>query len=770
MPHGMSARAIAFPEPGSTIEALTRRPDAASLRRYADEFAERALLRVALYVLAALLHGIFFSAQGAVVGISAILTAEGLRLWEVAAIRRGVARRRPRLMGAITWIAPSVHALAASTVVVVAWTAPVEPAASRLFALVLAMAFAFDASFTYAANRRGVAPQIAILTSLSLALVGGSVLDGGITALVALELFTLLLFTYIFLTYAADAASFRRGQVAITTALKQANAELSSAARENERLALISQHATDGIVILSPDGFIEWTNPSYAALCGHPAEALIGAAVGTLASETNDPAMLDRVRSAVRRGVPIREQVLIRHRDGRDVWIDAAMTPIRGDCGEVTGYISVERDISQQKAHEAQLAEAQRTAEAAASAKADFLATMSHEIRTPLNGVLGTADLLREGVTDPDQALLVETITGSAEYLMRIIDNVLQAAKLDAGADPLEEQPFDLHLLVTTSAELLRPVASRKGLALILDIADRTPETVVGDAARVRQIVLNLLGNALKFTETGEVRLRVGAAPTEGGSRIAIAVTDTGIGIPPGRQQAVFENFTQADRDTARRFGGTGLGLAISRKLARQMGGEIVVQSIPGAGTTFTATLLLGLQPKAEERPAPDRTAAAASDAGEVLEVRGADPKPPRLLVVDDNKTNRFVIEKMLAGTRYALRLAEEGQEAIAAAAEWHPDLILMDISMPGMDGFEACRAIRRDEAARGAGPSRILALSANAARPERRAAGEAGMDGFIAKPVRKASLIEAIEEALASPCGAAPRGTVARPVATAAE
>ena len=747
----MPRRIFNDPETGRWVDTLVRRPPPQALRRYADEVAGRTFVRLALYTFAAVLQFLHFDPRGAALIVAVLYAAEMIRHAEVGLIRGGLAERRPSLAGALTWIAPPLYAVVGIVTTAVFWASSVQTEAAHLVALALAMAFVFDAGFAYRWNRRGVTLQIVALFSFAIGLVLASIDGAGVSPLVALEILTLTLFVYVFVTYVSDAIAFRSRQAADTEALIRVNAHIRETAKENERLALVSQHAGDGIVIIAPDGSIEWTNASYVALSGYSSEDLVGKPIGILASKANDPALMARISNAIRRGTPIREQVLVRHREGHDVWLDAAITPIRDEAGMITGFISVERDISRQKAHEAELAEAQRTAEAAASSKAAFLATMSHELRTPLNGVLGTADLLREGLTDPEQTLLVDTITGSAEYLMRIIDNVLEAAKLDAGAVTLDEEPFDLHRLAATSVELLRPVACRKGLSLSLEIADGTPRTVVGDAARVRQIVLNLMGNAIKFTDRGEVRVRAGAVPTEGGICLALAVTDTGIGIPLGRQGAVFENFTQADRDTARRFGGTGLGLSISRQIARQMGGDIVVQSAPGEGATFTATVVLSL-PDADTLRAFEAAPTPAADAApaEAATV-GAEPGPPRILVVDDNRTNRFVIEKMLAGTRYALTLVEDGRAAIDAAAAQPPQLILMDLSMPGMDGFETCRAIRRDEDGRDAPPARILALSANGARSERRAARQAGMDGFLTKPVRKAGLIEAIEEALAA-------------------
>ncbi len=743
----MMAPILSHPESGRIADALLKRPDPASLRRYADEILRRLPHRTILYLIAVVLHYLYFTTTGAIVGGAAMALGEAIRVAECTAIRRGLADRRPALAGAITWALPPLFGLLSCAPILVAWTTPVENGAARSLALAIAMVCIFDAGFSYTANRRGVALQILVLAGLVFVLLATSLLRSGMTPLIALQLFTVVILAYVSLTYLIDSVRSRRAQALGTSALERMNADLQAIVRENERLALVSQHATDGIVVLSPDGVIEWTNAAYFELSGYTRDELIGRPAGVLASRNADPETLKRVSAAVREGRPIREEVQLRHRAGHDLWIDVAISQIRDAAGAVTGLISVERDISQRKENDAEIAAARRAAENAAASKDMFLATMSHELRTPLNGVMGTADLLRETATCAEQKLLIDTITGSGEYLMRIIDNILESAKLDSAVQKIEVEPFDLCRLMRTSVELLRPVARQKGIAIALELAPGTPNEAVGDPGRLRQIVLNLLGNAVKFTDAGEVRLRVAARAAGDDLMLRVAVSDTGIGIPLDRQDAVFELFTQAGRETARRYGGTGLGLAISRKLARGMGGDVNVRSVPGVGSTFTMTARLGrgTDDAAEDE---DEGEAAPRPQGEP-----ARPEPharPRLLVVDDNKTNRFVVERMLAASPYDLRCVDGGAAAIASVREGRPALVLMDISMPVMDGLEACRRIRALEAEIGGQRAYIVALSANGAAQERAAARAAGMDGFLTKPVRKAALIATIEAWLA--------------------
>ncbi len=743
--HALSPRRFGLAALAARLGTLFAAPDQEAIRRYANNFLARSPIRLLLFVMGASFHRVYFGETAGLVLALGLIGGECARLIECTLLRGGLADRRPRLGAALALLAPPLHALLCGAAILSVWQAPVETTAAQLFAILILTAFVFDAGFTYAFNRRGVGLQIAFLVAIKSGAVGGMLLAYGLTQTTWLHVSMLVGCAYVVLTYLVDTMAYRRDQLANSRALERMNAHLQTIVRENDRLALISRHATDGIVVLSPDGVIEWTNAAYCELTGYSRGELIGKPAGMLASKNADLETLKRMTAAVRAGRPIREEVQICHHAGHDLWIEVAISQIRDAAGEITGLISVERDISRRKANDAEIAAARRAAENAAATKDMFLATMSHELRTPLNGVMGTADLLREMATCAEQRLLIDTITGSGEYLIQIIDNVLESAKLDSDVQQIEAEPFDLRRLMRTSVELLRPATRQKGIGLVLEIAAGTPEKAIGDAGRLRQIVLNLLGNAVKFTEAGQVRVRIAARGSGDDLTLRVAVSDTGIGIPLDRQDAVFAVFTQAGRETARRYGGTGLGLAISRKLARAMDGDVRVRSVPGAGSTFILTAQLrrdtgGLAQAPVAAASPPPSEAALPEAHD----------RPRLLVVDDNKTNRFVMERMLANSPYDLRCVDGGPAAIASVREGRPALVLMDISMPVMDGLEACRRIRSLEAEIGGRRAYIVALSANGAAPERAAARAAGMDGFLTKPVRKAALIATIEAWLA--------------------
>ena len=485
---------------------------------------------------------------------------------------------------------------------------------------------------------------------------------------------------------------------------------------------------------------------------------------------------------------PVREQLRLM-RGGAMRWHDVSITPVEAP-DEPPREVTVERDISDLKAREAALAEARHAAEAAAEAKSRFLATMSHEIRTPMNGIIGTADLLAESALDDDQRRLLRTIALSSEALLKIINDILDLSKLEAERVEVAAEPFDPAELGAVCAQLLRPLAERKGLDLVVT-TEGAAARLIGDSGRLQQVVLNLLGNAIKFTEAGRVELRLGTAPIDGGGwegrrRLRIAVADTGIGIEPDRLGHVFDAFTQADGTITRRFGGTGLGLSISSKLAQAMGGTLEAVSTPGEGSTFTLEIDL---PRAEGEPAGEAAAAARPALREVSAVGPqddalADPGPNAappdaappdaapaeaglVLLVEDNATNRFLVQRMLDGMGLTIAVAEDGAEGVAAFERLAPDLVIMDVSMPVMDGLEATRRIRRHEAERGARtPCPILALTANAHSGDRARGEEAGVSVFLTKPIRKAELCAAVAAALRP--GPEPRGE-AVPLAVAA-
>lgn len=367
--------------------------------------------------------------------------------------------------------------------------------------------------------------------------------------------------------------------------------------------------------------------------------------------------------------------------------------------------------------------EARAAADTANRLKSDFLATVSHEIRTPLNGVLGLARLLLKEQLRPQQAEYGRLILGSAESLLALIDDVLDYSKIEAGRLSVEDCAFDLRALLGELHRIHHLRASEKSLFFTTDIAEDVPGWVMADSTRLRQILNNLLGNALKFTQYGSVALGVRRNAGPAGETLEIAVSDTGIGIAPDQQALLFNRFSQADASTTRRFGGTGLGLAIARQLARLMGGEITLQSQMGAGSVFSVRLpLRPTQPAAVEAAPP----AAQQD--------GIDA---RILVVEDNATNQVVAKGLLWHLGYrSVTVANDGMEALRCWSEGRFDLILMDCQMPVMDGFQATRELRR----RGCAVP-IVALTANAVQGDRNRCLASGMDDYLTKPIDPVAL-----------------------------
>jgi signal transduction histidine kinase len=411
-------------------------------------------------------------------------------------------------------------------------------------------------------------------------------------------------------------------------------------------------------------------------------------------------------------------------------------------------------------------------AERATRAKSDFLATMSHEIRTPMNAIIGMADVLSGTTLTPEQKKCVDVFQRNGVALLNLINDILDLSKVESGKVEVEAVDFDLREVVARALEVVEVRSAAKGLFLRRSIAPGLPVFRIGDPSRLRQVIINLLGNSIKFTEHGGVDVRVEPDPGDSRpGRLRFAISDTGIGIPEDKVDRIFESFAQADSSTTRKYGGTGLGLTISRQLVELLGGQIWVESTVGRGSTFFFTASLGVQADQSERTAPKATAAAA-----------ATSEPLRsglhILLADDSDDNRFLILSYLDQAQASIDIAENGEIAVRMFRSGHYDLVLMDLEMPVMDGYAATREIRRFEQETGARPTPVLALTAHAFADMTAKSLGAGFTGHLTKPIRKAMLLEALtsvtrtedfstrpqttsEQPLTAPAEAAPRTAV---------
>jgi signal transduction histidine kinase/CheY-like chemotaxis protein len=385
-------------------------------------------------------------------------------------------------------------------------------------------------------------------------------------------------------------------------------------------------------------------------------------------------------------------------------------------------------------------------AEHAGEAKSEFLAVMSHEIRTPMNGVMGMTQALAATKLDHKQRKMLEVVQQSGETLLAVLNDILDISKIEAGMIDLESIPFSPESLVSSARDLFDEQASRKGLQLNTYIAEDAHEWHVGDPARLRQVVFNLVSNAIKFTPKGSITLKL-ARHSDGG--ICVSVTDTGIGIPADRRARLFSKFTQVDSSHTRVYGGTGLGLSIAKAIIEAMGGEMDVDSQEGVGSTFSFSVPLPTcEPQLETTPVGSSLGPIPPFVFEHSDESGSD-EATRVLVAEDNATNRFVLQTLLEGFGIAPTFAENGQEALDAWKASNFDVILMDMQMPVMDGPTAMREIRQIEAATGRARTPIVALTANAMPHQVASQLEAGADTHAAKPVQLASLIEAMDRAI---------------------
>jgi PAS domain S-box-containing protein len=500
-----------------------------------------------------------------------------------------------------------------------------------------------------------------------------------------------------------------------------------------------------GIFVLDAQGHFEIVNDAYCALSGRNREDLLGREAATLAPPEQQAALRSTFHTQFARGAPAQQEYEGLVKDGVRRTILSQAVQISGPDGQPRRLVFLS-DITERKQTEERMRAANAALEQASQLKSAFVATMSHEMRTPLNGIIGLINLLLGTPLTPQQHEYVTALQTSGDALLSLISDILDFSKIEAGQLSLEAQPLDLRQLVPEVVALVAPQAQAKGLDLQAQVDPAVPPVLVGDALRLRQVLLNLVGNAVKFTAQGPVGITV-TLVEEGRHEalLRIAVRDTGIGIAPEVQEALFAPFVQADTATTRRYGGTGLGLAIAKHLVEAMGGQIGVESTPGQGSTFWLTLCLARGRMAGHTPGHEAVIGPVE--------AGAAERRGRVLVAEDNAINRLVAVGLLERLGYEVRAVENGWQAVEAvaagqAAQREPyDVVLMDVHMPEMDGLAATAAIRQQENEAGQGQHvPIVALTADALAGDAERSRAAGMDDHLTKPLTPERLAAVLE------------------------
>lgn len=520
------------------------------------------------------------------------------------------------------------------------------------------------------------------------------------------------------------------------TRLQFENSQLLHDLQEREQhFRSLVENAPDLVGALASDGTILFHSPSSEAILGYPAGALNGRSIFEFV-HPDDRARAKEEMQRVFSEPPDHSPVELRwrHRDGRWLLLDCVARPLTGSMPPA--IVVNARDITERCAMENELRQARDAAEQASRIKSQFLATMSHEIRTPMHAILGMAELLQHSALSGAQQGYVRTFQAAGRHLLNLIDDLLDFSRIEAGGLQLADRGFHLRHLLDEVGGLLGAQAQVKGLQLHIEIDPALAPWRRGDAQRLRQVIVNLVGNAIKFTHQGRVVLSVTAADGEA-DRLCFAVSDSGIGIAPDQLAGLFTPFNQLDASHTRQQGGTGLGLSICRRLIDAMGGEITVESTVGQGSRFSFTLRL------PQDRAVDSAVASLPDSAATL-------PPAHLLVADDSAMNRLVIKEFLNGSPCRITFAENGVETVELFTQHTFDLVLMDIQMPQLDGWGATRHIRAYEAEHARVPVPIVALSASAMEEDRRASLAAGCTTFAPKPLGRSQLLSLLQQYLA--------------------
>ena len=511
-------------------------------------------------------------------------------------------------------------------------------------------------------------------------------------------------------------------------------------------LDALIENSPVAVVVHDESGVVRFLNPAFKRLFQYEESEIQIARLDELIASPECLAEAQELSRQLAAGQPVHASTRRRRKDGTLLDVEIYGVPLRVE-GHLTGAYGLYLDITEQRRAERDLLRAKEAAEAASRAKSEFLAVMSHEIRTPMNGVLGMTELALDTDLDAEQREYLEVVKSSANTLLTILNDILDFSKIEAGKLELDILEFDLRSSLGDLLKTLAVRAQEKGLELAYSVEPEVPRRLLGDPGRLRQVLINLVGNAIKFTGRGEVVLRVSAESNNLTQAILrFTVTDTGVGIPAEILHVIFQPFSQGDSSTTRRFGGTGLGLSISARLVEMMGGNIGVESQPGRGSTFHFTARFDLPAALPAQPREKRE--------EQPDAKSPELAGLRVLVVDDNATNRRILEEMLSSWRMRAVPAASGKEALATIRDAHAretpfPLVLLDARMPDLDGFSIAREIKRTPGLAGA---IIMMLTSGGIRGDAARCRELGIRAYLTKPLRQSELLEAIQAVLAQP------------------
>jgi PAS domain S-box-containing protein len=512
---------------------------------------------------------------------------------------------------------------------------------------------------------------------------------------------------------------------------KQLEAKNAQLQESEEQFRKMFEDGPIGMVIITPELRFIKANTAFCQILGYTEAELLQLTVTDVTYPDDMSADKELMQQALNADIPFYqlEKRYIR-KDGTLVWGHLAVSFFYNDKGEISRFLAKIENITERKQTEIALKKAKEQADSANRAKSEFIANMSHEIRTPLNAVIGFSDILAFKITDKQYKGYLNSIQTAGESLLTLINDILDLSKIEAGQLEIQCEQVNPRLIFTELQQIFSLKVAEQNLELIMEIDEDLPLTLVLDESRLRQVLLNLIGNAVKFTESGYVKLRVNKIYTEDGHiDLIIAVEDSGIGIPTEQQTLIFDSFKQQDGQSTRKYGGTGLGLTISKRLVEMMNGQISVTSVPGKGSSFEVTLRKVAMVTAEPDVKPDNT----------LGINNVTFAKAQVLVVDDIESNCDLIEEYLSQVNLRVISAENGQQALKFAEEYHPALILMELRVPEMNGYEA---IKRLKANPKTADIPVIALTASATTDAKTKTELHGFDGYLTKPVNVSRLL----------------------------